>query len=78
MGGSLHRRSGERSQLLKSNLNGGGEASNFLLVDARRRKKHDEESKKQSDEVGVGNQPAFMIGMGLMFLLATHALAAAF
>lgn len=72
------RRTRENPQLLKCSLDGGCYLRLLLLIGLRRSIEHYKKSKEQCDEVGVGNQPAFMIGMSLMFFLTTHALAASF
>ena len=47
--------------LLECDLDGQSQLSDFSLVDLRRSVEHDEKSKQQSDEIGIGNQPALVI-----------------
>ena len=63
---------------LKRSLDGSGDdLGSFLLVGLRGGIENYEERKQKSDEVGVGNQPALVIGMGLVSFLPAHALAPA-
>ncbi len=62
----LGRRAGEHTQLLKRSLDGCRNLRCLFLVSLRGSIEHDKESKEQSDEVGVGNEPALMVGVSLM------------
>ena len=53
----------KNSHLLECDLNCQSQSSNFSFVDLRRGVEHDEEGKQEGDEVGVRNQPAFVIGV---------------
>ncbi len=64
----------EDSHLLKSYLNGQGELSDFSFVDLRGGIEHDKEGKQEGDEVGVGNQPAIVIGVAGTTAAALHKL----
>ena len=60
---NLRGRSREDTQLLKRNLDGQREFADLPLIHLRGSVQHHEESKQQSDEIGIGNQPAFVVGM---------------
>src|SRR5208337_2034150 len=62
------------SHLLESDLNGQSQPSDFSFVDLRRSVKHDKEGKHEGDEIGVGNQPAFVTDVTGASLAASHGL----
>src|SRR5258707_532334 len=64
---------GEGSHLLEAALDRGRDLRHFLVVHVRRGVENYKEGKEQRDEVGVGNQPAFMIDMLFMLLATAHA-----
>ena len=71
------RRACEDAQLLKCALDGGCHLGGFFLVGLRGGVEHDKERKQKSDEVGVGDEPALVVCVRLVFSLTAHALAPA-
>src|ERR1700733_499878 len=66
----LHTGSPKNTQLLKCNLDRQSEFAYFFLVYLRGSVQHHEEGEKQSDEIRVRDQPAFMVGMAARTLTA--------
>src|SRR5262249_15652514 len=63
----------EYTQLLKGDLNGHGELSDFALVHLSGRIQDHKKGKEQGDEVRVGDQPAFVVDVLFRPALARHA-----
>ena len=70
--GNLSGGCGKDSEFLKRDLDSHRQLADFALVDLRRGVEDDEESKQKSDEVGVGDQPAVVTGVGAGTLAAPH------
>src|ERR1700691_360004 len=55
----------EDPQLLEGGVDGVGEARRPLFIDLRRSVQNNKEGEQQGHKVGVGDQPAFVIDLGL-------------
>lgn len=62
----------EDAEILESNLDGKSEAANFTLIHLGRSIKDNEEGEEKSDEVGVGDEPAFVANVIVVMVAAPH------
>ena len=69
---NLRGRSGKDSELLKCDLNGHRQLADLALIDLRGGIQDDEEGKQERNEIGIGNEPAFMVRVRTRALSPSH------
>src|SRR5882724_7920488 len=74
---AFSRGTGEHTQLLKCSFDRGCHLGSLFLVGLGGSVQNYKEGKQKGDEISVGNKPALVVGVRLVFFLPAHALAPA-